>query len=386
MLSAVALALLQQTDSHTQAWLALLRNVAKVESASLCVDIDEFADPGQVLYEKPDGQRGLDRLAASLDRARLTVQGVQVFRRRLDDQDLRLLSPTQHALAVIKALGVTEIEKLRQGNLNMSSLPASLQARLRFAIERSGAGVGDSMLAQYPDRVGMRLLFEPVATVASRSGDGAVSISLAPDRPDVPLPEATSQQALDPIGKPTDGQLDFRGGEVLTLQEIVDQAALRFGKTFLYDARLASSRYFLCGTFTEERLLAVLEAATSPSPVLRALDAQDAAQTAQEREAIVTRAFAPQGEQEVGVSGLTYNDLIHGKATSFKELFGNRAPLEVRSFMFKYHIQPEDAVQVSGDLYLAIAAPGLATLDSGQRDPTGRPIPYSVPHYIRLEF
>ena len=78
--------------------------------------------------------------------------------------------------------------------------------------------------------------------------------------------------------------------------------------------------------------------------------------------------------------------MMDGKLTTFFELFGNRPPRHVLTFMNRYRIQPTDSVTVEGELFLAFAAPGLASLDSGQRDGAGRVLTYNVPHYLRLGF
>ena len=381
----VLAALSQQADPNSQAWLSVLRTVARVERASLCVDVDESDRPAALLYERPDGERGLDRVAVALGRSRSVVEGVHVFGRRMVTDDLRRFSAHEHAMGFLKSLGVTETSRLSQGTLEFSSLPSSLQARLRYAIATLGSGLGDSMLAQYPDRIGMRLVFEPVATVKAQTNDGIVTLMLLPERTPVPVPLATQIRDLDPLGRPMDGALDFEDGSILNLQEIMDRAEITFGKAFSYDRRLSQTRYFVSGAFTESRLLKVIEAVTAPMPV-EPLYPFVAADFADDKLNLVTMAFAPLAEQKIGVGDLTYNDLIHGKVTTFQFIFGPRPPRPVQVFMARYRIEMTDEVQVSGDLYLAISAPGLASLDSGERDAIGRPVPYSVPHFLKIGF
>jgi hypothetical protein len=288
-------------------------------------------------------------------------------------------------MGFLKSLGVTETSRLSQGRLEFSSLPSSLQARLRFAIATLGSGLGDSMLAQYPDRIGMRLVFEPVATVKARTNDGTVTLMLLPEKTPVPVPPDVQGRDPDPIGRPQDGTLDFQDGSILSLQEIMDRAEITFGKAFSYDRRIAQTRYFVCGTFTEPRFLKVIEAVTAPMPI-EPVYAYVPVDFSEDKQRLITLAFAPLAEQKIGVGELTYNDLIHGKITTFQFLYGPRPPRPVQVFMAQYRIEMSDEVQIVGDLYLAIAAPGLASLDSGERDALGRPVPYSVPHFLKIGF
>src|SRR5574342_322198 len=99
MLAAILIVTAQQPDAHAKAWLDALRPVAKAERASLCVDVDEDRLPAPFHYPNRDGYRGLDRLASAIDRTRLTVEGVHVFRRRYDPNDLRRSTPHEHVLA-----------------------------------------------------------------------------------------------------------------------------------------------------------------------------------------------------------------------------------------------------------------------------------------------
>jgi len=386
MVAVLALAAFsQQADPNSQAWLSALRTVARVERASLCVDVDESVRPAALLYERPDGERGLDRVAVALGRSRSVVEGVQVFSRRLDADGMSRYTAHEHAMGFLKSLGVTETSRLSQGTLDFSSLPSPVQARLRYAIATLGNGLGDSMLAQYPDRIGMRLVFEPVATVRAQTNDGTVTLMLLPEKTPVPVPPATQVRAVDPLGRPLDGALDFQDGSILSLREIMDRAEITFGKAFSYDRRLSQTRYFVSGTFTEPRFLKVIEAVTLPMPVeplypFVPVDFSD------DKLNLVTMAFAPLAEQKIGVGDLTYNDLIHGKVTTFQFIYGPRPPRPVQVFMAQYRIEMTDEVQVSGDLYLAIAAPGLALLDTGELDAIGRPVPYSVPHFLKIAF
>ena len=374
-------------SGHVGAWLSPLSQVARSEEASLCVDVDGVSRPRPFLYPRRAGRAGLDRLAAAIDRTRIEVDGVHVFRRRVDRNDLRLSSPHEHAMAFLQSLGATDTSLLRRGLLQFSSLPFSTERRLRFALSRLGDGLGDSMLANYPGRIGMRLVLEPTAVGLSRSGDGNVRLALDPDRSRVPVGERL-QSALEPppLGRPSDGELEFGDGRIETLAQIAKEAEATFGRPIWFDGRLSETLYFMSGTYTEQRLLAVLTAVTETYSVQPAPEGFGENDFTEERAEVLDLAFGPYRDDPIGVADLTYEDLIAGKQTSFFDLFGNTPPRHVLTFMNRYRIQPTDQVTVEGELFLAFAAPGIAALETGERDALGRPLTYSVAHYLRLGF
>lgn len=387
MLSVLAVAFAAQLpDQNLQAWQATLRKVAGAERASLCVDVDLTTKPAPLVYQNPEGVRGLDRLAVATKRSYSVVDGVYVFRRKLEVDDLRLETPHQHAIDFLTSLGVVDISKLRDGKLDFSSLSSVMQRKLRFAIASLGNGLGDSMIGEYPNRIGMRLMFEPVATANSRTGDGVVRVELTPEKPDVPLPDGGRRVTEEPLGRPEIGQIDFEDGAVFTLRELVDRMQKSFGTTYWYDNRLEYSSIFVSGRFTEERLRRVLDSVTEPAVITPVPDSFRTESYDRERMQIINLAYGPMGNDRIGLSDLTFNHLIVGRSTNFKELFGTRPPRNIQRFMSDYRIQPDDEVNVFGELYLAIAAPGLATMYSDARDALGNPVPYSLPHYIKLSF
>ena len=372
---------------HVAAWLKPLSHVAQMEQASLCVDVDGVSRPRPFQYPRRAGRAGLARLAAAIDRTQIEVDGVHVFRRRVDRNDLRLSSPHEHAMAFLQSLGATDTSRLRRGLLEFSSLPFSTKRRLSFALASLGNGLGDSMLANYPDRIGMRLMLEPAAVALSRSGDGDVRLALATARAAIPL-RARPRNAVeqDPLGGPADGELEFGNGRVATLAQIAQEAELAFGRPLWFDGRLSETLYFLSGTYTENRLLAVLAAVTETYSVQPAPEGFGDENFTKERIEILELAFGPYRDDPIGVADLTYEDLIVGKQTSLFELFGDKPPRHVLTFMNRYRIQPTDGVMVEGELFLAFAAPGIATLETGETDALGRAVTYNVPHYLRLGF
>lgn len=390
----VVAALLAQNLAQTQgqatasAWLATLTKVARTEHASLCADVDDTYTPAQLEYERPDGERGMDRVSGATDRTWTLVEGVYVFRRRYDEDDLRLQSPDRAVMDFLLSLGVTDLQRLRQGDLAFSTLPAPTQRRLRWAIAKVGRGVGDSMLAQYPDSFGMRLVLDAVARAQSRTGDGAIQISLQPDAAKVPPPKGAGITALEPLGRPSDGGVDFGDGVVITLGEIIDRAQTAFGRMIQFDDRLRSSRYFMSGRFTQPRLLAVVAAVTEPLRVLPAPESTpfDPNEFKSDRDRLVGFAFGSYRTDRIGVADLTIADLIDGRTTTFASLFGNRLPQSVSAFMYQYRLEPNDTVEITGELYLAFAANGLAFLSTGERDLSGRPIQYNAPLYVKFKF
>ena len=385
MLAAV-LSLALPQDEHTKAWLEALTKVARTEHASLCVDVDEVAVPATFHYPQPDGFRGLDRLATAIARARTLVEGVHVFRRKPDEDDLRLAPPHAHVAAALQTLSALELTRLAKEGLALSSLPSLAQRRLRHALASVGGGIGDSMLAHYPDQVGMRLTLEPVAYVASRTGEGQVRLELLEERPKTQFPEKPDTTVPAPLGRPEDGAVDFGNGEILSLHDVIAKAERALGVRMWFDGRLAQTKLFLSGAFTEKRLLAVLASVTEPFPVTVQQPGFGQSDLTSERTKLIAQAFGERGAEAVGVAGLTFGDLSLGKATTFKALFGTRPPQRVQAFMAQYRIQPDDSITVNGDLSLNLAAPGMATLTAKETDSIGRPIPYSLPHYIRFGF
>ena len=189
-----------------------------------------------------------------------------------------------------------------------------------------------------------------------------------------------------PLGRPADGELEFGDGRVSTLAQIAQEAEAAFGRPIWFDGRLSETLYFLSGTYTEDRLLAVLAAVTETYSVQPAPEGFGFEDFTEERIEILELAFGPYRDEPIGVAELTYEDLILGKQTTFFELFGNKPPRHVLTFMNRYRIQPTDGVMVEGELFLAFAAPGIATLETGETDALGRAVTYNVPHYLRLGF
>jgi hypothetical protein len=213
-----------------------------------------------------------------------------------------------------------------------------------------------------------------------------VRLELLEERPKTPIPEKPTSTAPAPLGRQDDGAVDFGDGEILTLHDVITKAERALGVRMWFDGRLSQTRLFLSGTFTEKRLLAVLTCVTEPFPVTVQPQGFGQNDLTAERTKLVALAFGERGAEDVGVAGLTFGDLSLGKGTTFKALFGTRPPQRVQAFMAQYRIQPDDAVTVSGELSLNLAAPGMATLTAKETDSIGRPIPYSLPHYIRFGF
>jgi hypothetical protein len=241
------------------------------------------------------------------------------------------------------------------------------------------------MLAEYPDRIGMRLVLDPIAVFSSRTGDGNVTLQFLDEKTKVPVPESGGGEPA-PLGRPVDGEVDFGDGEITTLREICARAERVLQKSFWIDGRLAPSRYFISGTFTEKRLLDVIAAVTEPFPVTPVPEGHNRTEFAAERQRLIAIAFGPYSDDKVGVAELTIGDLIAGKSTTVKELFGTNVPQRLKAFMAQYRIQPDDRAEISGELYLAVAAPGMATLFGASVDGLGNPVPYSLPHFIKIGF
>ncbi|HXH60657.1 MAG TPA: hypothetical protein VNI20_04800, partial [Fimbriimonadaceae bacterium] len=209
-----------------------------------------------------------------------------------------------------------------------------------------------------------------------------------PARAKVPSPKDQGTIEMQPLSGPTDGDLDFDTGQVLTLDQIVAQAEDAFGHKIQYDERMGSSRYFMSGKFTEPRLLAVISTVTEPLSV-RQVQKQaepDPAKMKADRDRILGFVYSPYRADRIGVAGLTVGDLIDGKDTTFGDLFGKKPPQAVSAFMYQYRIGADDKVRIEGDLYLAFAADGMAFLDSGQRDLNSNPIQYNAPLYVKFKF
>jgi hypothetical protein len=374
----------QQADAQTRAWLEPLLLVAKAEDASLCVDIDDVEVPAPFQYPLRDGHRGLDRLATALSRSRTVVQGVHVFRRRPEEGDFRLKSAHEHVLDAIGMLSMTEIERMRTGTLSLSSLPSSIQSRFRFAIATLGEGLGDSMLANYPNRVGLRLVLEPVSGYNSRTGDGLVTLRLLEEPVKVAPPENVYTEPA-PLGRPEGGELDFGDGAIFTLSEICTRADVAFKRAFWHDGRLAKSRYFVSGRFTQDRLAEVLAAVTETVKVEPEPEDEKPDFPA-ERQKLIATVFGPHSDEPAGVGLLTIGDLVAGKPMTVAEVYGTKVPNRVIAFLNQYRVPHDEKGSVMGEFYLAVGAPGLATLYGPELDGTGRRTPYSLPHFIKVAF
>lgn len=374
-------------DNTQRDWLKPLQKVARSENIAMCVDVDSIEKPSLFHYPKREGMEGLDRLATAIRRSWTVVDGVYVFRRRLDFDDQRLHTPHEHAMSFLTSLEESDLNMLIAGSLNLSLVPRSSRRNVRYAVASLGNGLGDSLLAHYPGRVGMRLVLEPTAVALSRTGDGDVSLNLVMGSGTVQVPDAThADREPPPLGGPSDGALDFGEGAIWTLEEIVRQARVTFGQQIWIDGRLARSLYFVCGKFTLDRLVRVIGSVTDTIEPRTVPNGFGTASISEAVSEFRTLAFGSRLDEKIGAGDLTYGDVFGGLETSFEAIYGSRPPRHVQTFMSQYRIQPTDAVVVRGVMSLVFAAPGLASLPTDVKDNTGRTINTFVPHYLNLSF
>ncbi len=360
----------------------MLTRFAETEHASLFVDVDLESSLRPFLFEAPCGPEGLDRLGVAIDRSWSLVDGAYVFKRKIESGELRELSSLQQAHKFLRPLGVLDLNDLRLGTLAFSSLSTDQQRALRFVIASSGDGVGDSMLANYPHQIGVRLVLETKLLAKSRTADNRAMLDILSE--DVPIPkDAPASLVLEPLGGPEDGELDFGTGELLTLDKISERAKIAFGQEVTYDHRFAGSVYFVSGKFTQRRFVRTLVAVTEPTAVAL-FDPKDDSKRVLDVQSLKLLVFGPYRSQKVGLGDITVEDALESKSRTFAEAFGKRPPQRVQAFLYKHRLEPTDEFSVSADLALYFAAPGMATLYSAERDALGRPVPYNTPHLVKI--
>ena len=362
----------------------MLKRFAETEHASLFVDVGLESGPRPFDFHAPGGTDGLDRLAVAIDRSWSIVDGTYVYRRLVESGDLRESPALRHIHQFLRPLGVLDLNSLREGGLTFASLNSTQQRALRYVIASSGDGVGDSMLANYPNRIGMRLVLKSKLSAESKTAHGIALLELPNENARVPLPKSSdSDVVIDPLGGPEDGDLDFGGGELLTLGAMVEKANLTFGQNLTFDRRLVESVYFISGRFTPRRFFLALAAVTVPASIT-IVGPDDANGRNFGMEPLKQLVFGPYRSDKIGLAGLTIGDALESRSMTFLSAFGDRPPQNVQAFMYEHRLEPSDVFKVSADLVLSIAAPGMATLYSTQRDALGSAIPYNVPHLINI--
>jgi len=372
-------------NEHYRAWLKPLSAFAKAEGATMCVDVDSLARPALFHYPKREGIEGLDRLACATGRSWSVIDGAYVFKRSLTYDDARLKSPQSHVLSYLTSLSTEDLVALHEESQRLSLAPRTGRQSLRFAVASLGEGLGDSLLAHFPGRVGMRLLLEPTAYVVSRTGDGEVNVNLVEETGTITVPESRfAESEPSPLGGPLSGDLDFGEGSIMTLGEIAQIARATFGKQIWIDGRLDETTYFISGRYTLERMLSVLEAVSEPLRPQIVPESPTSTSALNGLNEIKSKAFSKSLKNKIGAGDLTYSDVLGGVDTTFEDIYGDKVPRHVRSFMSQYRIQPTDAVRVKGVVSMAFAAPGIASIPSDMIDGRGQPIMVAKSHFLKV--
>src|SRR5438309_915019 len=151
----------QRPSSATrEAWRRGLARIAAVEHTNLFVDVDLREKPSVPRYADPHGREAMFVLAGVMDRTWQQVQGAQVFRRGLaEDDPSNKVTLGAQILDWVSSLSPDAMSRMVDGTASLSDIPEAVRnAAVRFAIS------GDAGLAGvYLDRsdqfsVGLKLL------------------------------------------------------------------------------------------------------------------------------------------------------------------------------------------------------------------------------------
>lgn len=380
VVSLVALLVLVQTPADLSAWSDLLTDYAKTEQACLVVDIDATRRPGRYVIDGPSGEIGLDRLGVALGRSWVNVDGAYVFRRRAETGDLISKSARRHTLDLLRPMGVLDLDAMRRGTFALTSLSGEQQRSVRHVVSSLGDGVGDSMVAQYHDRIRMRLVLETTLTAQGRTSQGTAVLEL-------PIEGQTTQgtdpvrtvESYPPLIAPTEGGLDFGTGTIMTLRDIALRARATLDVSMEYDGRLGNSLYFVSGRFTARRLVSAFSTVldTADVRIVEPADSEGITTFANSLKEIV---FGPYRSDQLGFAGLKVGDALDAKKRTFLAAFGEQPPQRIRAFMYEHRLEPTDEFVLSAGLALHFSAPGMATLVTGDSPPFS----YSVPHFVKI--
>ena len=290
MLSALALTIIvqhapiaSQVDEHDAVWSKYLSELCKRESVQIAFDCTPSLPPES--GDEVLGGFGLDILAERSNRARVNIEGVQVFVRKQPASNRDLSSTTLQLLQTLAAIEDQSLIQLCKDGLDIGGLSVDQMRSLLLALPLAPV---DCIRVAKGERLRVALDLSADYVFVNSDTGKIHRGSLYGDRfakwmfdvrhqpvdsvlKDLPISLVEAVQA-----PPQDGLLDFGGGTVMTLGSAVARAAKSFGCRYFFDSRLRESKYFFSGRFTQQRFEQTVRALTKMIPLTDALPPESA--------------------------------------------------------------------------------------------------------------
>ncbi len=265
------------TDIESQ-WQKYLSRIVLSEKVSLAFDMSPATVPKST--DETFGEFGLDLLAQRTNRVRLEIDGVQVFVRKQPELSNGLNAAAFRLLRTLCDLDDALLKELCTTGVDMAQLPESAMRELLLSLPLEPSACmrvarGESMRVAV-DLAAKYSLIDPTSS-KGRSGlllgdrFGAWINSPRSTERGAEHKKVSSNLTRPLKPSPTDGTLDFGGGEVLTLEDVTKKASGAFSTSYFYDSRLKESKYFFAGKFNRKRFEDTVAALLKVVPLTEAV-------------------------------------------------------------------------------------------------------------------
>jgi len=266
-------------------WFDALSFVAKTEHTPLFFDVDLDSNPPYFDYKGAKGASAMKMLARATNHRWRQIQGIQTFDRVsvLDLHDINNEAFFQgRALDWLQTLSHDEIDRLIDGKMSLGEIDPQFYDSLTNLMMFMHPHMASLLMD--PDRsFGVELYMEPILEFTNAKTGQRSWTNLTVLQPKVTIPKgagrAGSGQPTTEIMRPAfqnyspleasdpNGTLDFGGGSVLQLSEILDKAARAFKvRYYQVDHRVSGNWYFISGRYTQPEFDAAVAAVTEISP------------------------------------------------------------------------------------------------------------------------
>ncbi|MEX2244414.1 MAG: hypothetical protein WD716_11280 [Fimbriimonadaceae bacterium] len=271
---------LEQRDAD---WQNYLRDLSATEGTRVVFDCTPFTPPSS--SREPIGLLGLDILAERTNRRRVDVEGIQVFVRKQPTGAKDSSYSVLELMRVFAGLEPAMLANLCTDGILLSDLSDD-QARtvlLALPIEPE-----DCLRAARSQRLRIALdlsaeyEFQDPATGKMHTGlllGDRFGKWMLDARKEAGSPSSSEQSRVFSARAPkppSDGELDFGDGTILTMSEILERASKAFAVSYFIDSRLDRSKYFFSGNFTRERFETTMRHLSYVIPMTEGVPFKDA--------------------------------------------------------------------------------------------------------------
>jgi hypothetical protein len=250
----------EREKQHEEAWVKYLTSLAKQERVQIVFDCTPVLAPSPTAESL--GTFGLDVLARRTNRQRIEIEGVQVFVRKQPTGKEETSNSILEVLNVLGSLEPDQLRKLCTDGLDISELQQDQRASLLLALPIDPADCNRAIKGE-PFKIALDLYasYEFQSPISGNTEHGTLSSNrfggwMARHASGITAarPESEAGSRFPALSPPaTDGDLDFGEGSIMTLREANERASKQFDTHYFIDGRLAASKYFFSGKFTESR-------------------------------------------------------------------------------------------------------------------------------------